>query len=108
MRLIDADALRKDYIERQEIAERFSLDEFRAFCVTLGLLDRQPTIDAEPVRHGTWEEIETYAFVGFDGKGNVKERRKKYYRHSCGRCSAIKENFCPNCGAIMSGGPSNA
>lgn len=97
MRLIDADELKKlrhDYIQGRI---KFDGNEY-------DLIDKCPTLDAEPVRHGTWEEIETYAFVGFDGNGSLKERRQKYYRHICGRCSAIKEKFCPNCGAIMDGG----
>ncbi len=109
MRLINADALmgqlekKRSEPGNQRYTEGFNdaLMRFRS------MIHSASTIEAEPVRHGTWEEIETYAFVGFDGNGSLKERRQKYYRHICGRCSAIKEKFCPNCGAIMDGGVSN-
>lgn len=83
-RLIDADALMRDIdsdvfnTESQKCYEKMRVRE-------------QPTIDAEPVRHGRWE-LET----------------SKYLR----RCSACEKvtfycgagrhyDYCPNCGAKM-------
>jgi hypothetical protein len=94
-RLIDADALQTSialYAAENAYINDTALDVLE---MVSKWLDEAPAIDAEPVRHGTWEEIETYAFVGFDGNGSLKERRQKYYRHICGRCSAIKENSAP-------------
>lgn len=46
-----------------------------------------------------WEEVETVAFVGINSDGTARMAKRKYFRCSrCGRCSAIKEEFCPKCG----------
>lgn len=59
-------------------------------------LSYMPTIEAEPVRHGYWE--------------NANSRPKTYIRkcsvcgkeaYFCGRGCSYK--FCPNCGAKMDG-----
>lgn len=89
MRLIDADAL-KSYIDcghlRPPTETCFSeLDVVR-------MLDKQPTIDAEPVRHGRWLESEKGVFPSYCGK--------------CSECGATRERekYCPRCGAKMDGG----
>lgn len=54
-------------------------------------INKQPTIEAEPVRHGRWEDCSS----GW----------------MCSRCSftQIKDsNYCPNCGAKMDGGNDEA
>ena len=111
MRLIDADALMKSIgcEDATKYGNKTAEQQHNSYSTMMmyeiaNAIDDAPTIEAEPVRHGTWEEIETCAFVGFDGNGSPKERRQKYYRHICGRCSAIKEKFCPNCGVKMDGG----
>ena len=81
-RLIDADALFKAYenvgwynnADRDEIAEKILLE--------------QPTVDAEPVRHGRWID-RGYMKVG-------------YHCSLCGGyVVAGKEKYCPHCGAKM-------
>ncbi len=49
------------------------------------------TIEAEPVRHGKWEEIKN-AYGELEG-----------WLCKCGREVKSKENYCPNCGARMDG-----
>jgi hypothetical protein len=63
-------------------------------------IDEQPTIDAEPVRHGTWETSFEY-----DCDGN------KLYIHFHRECGFEYRNYledeqqyCPHCGAKMDGG----
>ena len=91
MRLIDADAL-KDYFTDKENP-----------CViqdmVLEAVDVQPTIDAEPVKHGRWEF-----------KNNGRYGQTRCYCTACGKHSGIggiRENrmkpYCPNCGANMKG-----
>ena len=46
-------------------------------------------IDAEPVRHGHWEEIK-------NAHGELEG-----YICKCGREVKAKENFCPSCGLKM-------
>lgn len=91
MRLIDADAL-------IELLRPYGhMDEKIPFDVLVTDVEVQPTIEAEPVRHGRWEEYPNSA-----------------YR----RCTSCKKEFekakfsivaprCPICGAKMNGGVSD-
>lgn len=45
---------------------------------------KQPTIEAEPVRHGKWEQVEHMVDCSL-----------------CGVSSFQTSNYCPNCGAKM-------
>ena len=69
------------------------------------ILCKQPTIEAEPVRHGRWIPITNDDF-GFASKFKCS------YCNDIIRLSvAINEchyNYCPNCGARMDGGAENA
>lgn len=59
------------------------------------IIDNQPTIEAEPVRHGRWTKD------GCDCK-------YFYYKCSvCGEDNDGRTKFCPNCGAKMDGGAEN-
>jgi len=88
MRLIDADALKTDLT-------RFYDGEVTA----RQLIDKQPTIEAEPVRHGRWKQIK------------VGGENYPFWNNYCSVCRwttyiAGAGNFlyCPNCGAKMDGG----
>ena len=60
------------------------------------------TADVAPVVHGRWEGWITPAFYGLDDFGEPIYRDAAFYRCSiCSRKSAIKEKFCPSCGAMM-------
>ena len=85
MRLIDAD---KIIITRQEYVGALTLKERLR-----RLLDSQPTVDAESVRHGRWIEVDI---------GDCCYR--------CSECGFIRDaylldigNYCPKCGAKMDG-----
>lgn len=86
-RLIDADALKKEN-------ERLLHCDFPYLSETTleELIDEQPTIDAEPVRHGKWIESDEY-----------DEYRGRLYR--CSNCNTFvvsdMDNYCPYCGARM-------
>lgn len=70
----------------------------------LDQIDQQPTIDAVEVVHGRWDKYEDDKFIGYDANGRIKYR--KVYTYYCGRCgrgTAVKTNYCPNCGAKMDG-----
>lgn len=61
-----------------------------------------PVADVAPVVHGRWEGWITPAFYGLDDFGEPIYRDATFYRCSiCSRKSAIKEKFCPSCGAMM-------
>ena len=91
MRLIDADAFLKSEIERcgcvPLIGSCTSDNEIFKF-----ILEKQPTVEAKPVVHGSWETEFTAFLV--------------VYRCSeCNCATALGQtNFCPNCGADMRGG----
>lgn len=86
MRPIDADELKRYMCNK--CGER-STCEYQGYgCSTLADIDEQPTIEAEPVKHGRW-----------------------MYPFYCSECtfvpyysSDITYYYCPNCGAKMDGG----
>ena len=96
MRLIDADALMRRLCVQCDVeSHEATCDPYECFVYNVIVYDA-PTIDAEPVRHGRWEEYPNSA-----------------YR----RCTNCKKEFekakfsilalrCPICGAIMDGGAS--
>jgi len=93
MRLIDADALKR-YIDCGHLRSPTELCFSELDVVRM--LDRQPTIEAKPVKHGRWDydgdgwyfcdECKTY-IVRVTGSGNM--------------------NYCNHCGAKMDGGSKN-
>lgn len=120
MRLIDADAL------IEWIRAYGHMDEKIPFDVLVTDIDQQPTIDAEPVRHGRWvleahkervnyrwnvtakcsecehEKGEIYA--GFFPE--VPDYLAKEVVLNCAESVSL-ENYCPNCGNPMDGGASD-
>lgn len=65
---------------------------------------KEPCADAEPVRHGRWEEYIHSRYCGIDEYGEPIYRDGTVYYCSnpkCRRKTVIKENFCPSCGAKM-------
>lgn len=64
------------------------------FCNAAHLLELLPAVEAEPVRHGTWELVP----VGVNGHVTAY--------HGCSACGCVFKsplNYCPNCGAKMDG-----
>lgn len=95
MRLIDADAFSDqfgNYYAEQGTAE--------GFIGTVGeLIAEQPTIEAEPVRHGEWNEswyTETVcaSICTNCGKATTQARAKEDMTN-------VSYPLCPNCGARM-------
>ena len=95
-RLIDADALVEKAYWHGEHPNVDNLFAEGVDAVDVSDIEEAPTIEAEPVRHGYWE--------------NANGRPKTYIRkcsvcgkeaYFCGRGCSYK--FCPNCGADMRG-----
>ena len=93
MRLIDADALIYRLLNTKIVAANL----FQYANAVTNMIGDAPTIEADPVRHGYWE--------------NANGRPKTYIRkcsvcgkeaYFCGRGCSYK--YCPNCGAKMDGG----
>ena len=62
-----------------------------------------PTIEAEPVRHGHWNEwTATHWTKKYDDNGDPIYKEHKYYQCSECRCrTVIKWAYCPACGCRM-------
>ena len=94
MRPIDADYY-KDCIENwKEIFYYYhSPEEIEdiIFSTCIEFLDKMPTIDAEPKRHGRW--IDNGRYDGYT----------MYICSECGHAESIQYNYCPDCGAKMDG-----
>lgn len=97
MRMIDADALmgrlekKRSETGNQRYTEGFNdaLMRFRS------MIHSASTIDAEPVRHGTWELINTPSMFMRMFECSICKGRVG---------TTVKTNYCPNCGAKMDGG----
>ena len=74
--------------------------------IAAGLLRVAPAADVAPVVHGLWEE-EPSSFWRWKPSGAVVVARTTYRCGLCGRGTAVKSNYCPNCGAKMDGGNEN-
>lgn len=87
-RLIDADAL-KEYIDCGHL--RNPCEVCFSELDVVNLIDAQPTIDVEPVRHGKW--------IGYAGTiGNECSVCGKWIDVLQG---TAEMNYCPNCGCRM-------
>lgn len=96
MRLIDADKLQKHYSWWEGGSQEMTLDEAKRNLDTI--IDLQPTIDAEPVKHGQWVH------------NKWSNMRHDYSCSLCGcriegvdpfSLSATAYYYCPECGATM-------
>ena len=104
MRLIDADALLEKVQYRLHFDDVISKTIDKCVEITRRLINDAPTIEAEPVRHGRWERYCDDKFMGYGADGKIKYR--KVYTYECDNCrhgTAVKTNYCPNCGAKMDG-----
>ncbi len=88
MRLIDADNFKKDFCAY--CGETIC----NGYCDEMDIINQQPTVEAEPVRHGRWEYIDAPMFGNPYGS----------YKCDCGNSMPHKTNYCPHCGAKMDGG----
>lgn len=92
-RLIDADALKERKFPNGESEYLTGWNDAISAIMTF-----QPTIDAEPVRHGKWIFNPSDAFEAMFAKPKCSE---------CGFESADGGNYCPNCGARMDDNETN-
>ena len=93
MRLIDADELTEAI--KNELWDWETVDGITATTVlkqTISDIGNQPTVDAEPIKHGRW----------------TRPRRPKTYERFCSCCGEKSwycgtgdYAYCPDCGAKM-------
>lgn len=94
MRLIDADELTEAI--KNELWDWETVDGITATTVlkqTISDIGNQPTVDAEPIRHGHWEwKEDPYGFFETIPVCSVCDCTTKYRETSA---------YCPHCGAKM-------
>lgn len=93
MRLIDADNLKAELFDANWLTDN---DEH----MVEEIVERQSTVDAEPVRHGHWETKEYTTEDSFDDWIVIHH---KEVCSECGKGQGERSKFCPNCGAKMDG-----
>lgn len=103
MRLIDMDALMKYPIRINHYDKDNGNEDFvLGIESVLEYAENLPTIEAEPVKHGKWQEISSVRNIG---KCNIPISKCSCCDFSF--CDILNKNelynFCPNCGARMYG-----
>lgn len=97
MRLIDADALKKEMLETYEYeypTASGAFDEFASRIVP-NIISNAPTIDAEPVRHGHWIEYEDNKRECYCSECDFPAGLDDYGYHN------MQDPYCRFCGAKM-------
>lgn len=108
-----------EYIKRSAVFEQFDnadadvceTDDFGGVDYGFGmknikeLINAIPAADVAPVVRGRWEK-EPSSYWRWSSSGAVAVTRTTYRCGLCGRGTAVKSNYCPNCGAKMDGGNS--
>lgn len=101
VRLIDANALKNSFDSAYTV--------FGQCVYAKGIVDRQPTIEAEPVKHAYWESW-GYFFHGIEWKrcsACNKCAGVSYYGLLDGKIEMETPAVCGCCGARMDGGAEN-
>lgn len=96
----------KEYITKSEAIEAAcnAVELFPSEYQEIENAINRVVADVAPVVYGEWIEYACSAYGGIDEYGDVKRIPKKKFLHKeCGRWNAIREPFCPNCGAKMGG-----
>lgn len=109
-RLIDADAIPelfdKEYKATKLLIEQGEehLDNLaEGFTEAHHVIQKMPTIEAEPVKHGHWISLTNCSNSGVYCSICHKKVYKEDYAW-CNRKNKLRSNYCPNCGAKMDKG----
>lgn len=99
-----------EYIDREALIKRIEVTPLLKYEIpkevrdgVIDLVKIQPAADVASVVHGRWEK-EPSSFWRWTPSGAVAVARTTYRCGLCGRGTAVKSNYCPNCGAKMDGG----
>lgn len=104
-----------EYIDREALFaefDRLGLGEHsiveKVFSIGVRtIIAGMPAADVAPVVHGLWEREPSSSWM-WTPSGAVAVTRTTYRCGLCGRGTAVKSNYCPNCGAKMDGGDGDA
>lgn len=103
MRLIDANRLKQNVLDWEDCYNGFSDTYDKARIIDE--IDAQPTIEAEPVRHGKWIECESENGIYFHKCSECGQR--DMYQGSFAEWGVrgfsfyFKRRYCPFCGANL-------
>ena len=97
VRLIDRNALKSDLCSGCG-----THDACVTVCRAIRVINRQPTIAAEPVKHGQW--IKEYQYL-YGGEQWVNQYCSLCEMHTRQRIRDGLYKFCPHCGGRMDGNP---
>ena len=104
MRTIDADAVLEK--AASDLSGKESFGAAFVFSIIKHVIDEQPTIEAQPVRHGRWIPTE------YDGYADGYPVYDAFECSECGHEHSGEEDtltaFCPDCGAKMEEGGEDA
>lgn len=97
-----------DLIDRRALLQEIRWGEGKEFCTSWretaewleACIKGAARVEAEPVRRGRWIEVDSSYWRCTPGGGKTVEHTT-YRCSECTRRSAIKTNYCPDCGAIM-------
>lgn len=97
MRLIDADKLCEDFVERWEIADKEKESAIIGVFANIvtPIVVGQPTVD--PVKHGRWMKVSDNEYDSA-WECSVCKQEWMFEAHPKEDCGC---NYCPNCGAMM-------
>lgn len=100
MRLIDAEELYLNIVEKGQSSKRYKIGEFWELngAELRDVIDNQPTVDAAPVRLGKWQITEAYPHNVYCSECHKKFAQTHWAVFEDG---SLPRNFCPNCGARM-------
>ena len=90
-----------DYISRKALLD-WAHEFYPEDKVFASAIINAPAADVAPVVRGRWEK-EPSSYWRWTSSGAVAVTRATYRCGLCGRRTAVKSNYCPNCGAKMNG-----
>ena len=102
MRLIDADALRKAMYHRAFETDGDTMWQsgcWVRYKAMEQVVKEQPTVEAEPVRHGYWQITEAYPHNVYCSECHTKFAQTHWAVWEDG---SLPRYYCPHCGARMS------
>lgn len=92
MRLIDADKAKEEILSW---AVDLNNPQLLSKADTLCIIDQQPTVEAEPVKHGRWMHTDAAA------SWRAKDECSVCHYATTDRIDLSYFHYCPNCGAKM-------
>lgn len=103
MRLIDAGKLTEAIVDAGQANEgnRYKISDVWElnYAEIRAVINAQPTVDAEPVKHGQWELVSQGVWGGYFVCTRCNHRALLSVEDGTEELSP----FCPNCGARMDG-----